>query len=84
MARCRACPAEITFGKTVKGRRIPLDLGTDPGGNVVIDRDGISRVFNSPTSAQTFIAQEGLDPERQRMPHHASCPNARRFRGRKK
>lgn len=70
--RCRSCDAPIEWAITEKGRRIPLDPGVHPDGNLVIGGDGIA----------VYIAPDGLTPARRS--HFVSCPNAARHRRRRR
>lgn len=67
-AVCGSCKATMVFTPTPNGKLIPLDVGANPDGNMVV-RAGIA------------IQTEAEDGEDQRMPHHATCPHAARYRG---
>lgn len=74
LTRCQSCRARIEFVKTERGRAMPLDVDPTPDGNVEI-RDGIAHVLG-PLEKELVE-----DPSRLRMPHHATCPDAHRWRG---
>lgn len=69
---CRSCGAPIQWAITRKGSRMPLDIGSHPDANIVIDDAGIIDVVP---------AGQGV-----RISHFVTCPNAsahRRARGRR-
>lgn len=61
---CRSCGAPIEWAVTTKGKRIPLDPGTFPDGNIDLV-DGVALVY---------MATGG------RRSHFASCPNSAQHR----
>lgn len=63
---CKSCDAPIEFVRTPKGSRIPLDVGSHPKANIVVDELGIARVVG-----------EG---DGTRISHFVTCPNAARHR----
>lgn len=65
---CRSCGAPIEWAVTRKGSRIPLDVGSRPDANIVIDELGI---------AQVVPAGDGV-----RTSHFATCPDAAKYRRR--
>lgn len=78
---CRDCAADIVFGVTVKGRRLPLNPERRP----LFDRtaplgayvDGLSRV-------QVRSGGRAADFEFRAVPHSSTCrPTARRRGGRR-
>jgi hypothetical protein len=71
--KCRRCAAPIRWGKTAKGRRMPLDAEPNPEGNVVmLDEFGNVRVLKKDEEPPRGVARW--------MPHWASCPHAEAFR----
>ena len=75
---CRSCFQPIRWVETENGKRMPLDPDPVPGGNVIIDREGVGqappvvRVLSS--AGQTMI---GFDAELLTyVSHFATCPNA--------
>jgi hypothetical protein len=77
--RCSSCGAEIEWGVTAKGRRVPLDsinreapatpnlivVGTFRNGTLAVD-----------------VAADGDERPRTRVAHFATCPNAKQHRRR--
>lgn len=75
-SNCRACGAPMIWAKTVNGSLQPFDAEPSEKGNVVI-KDGIAHVIK-----EDLFSEEA--PEGQRfMPHHATCPEAKKFRKKK-
>lgn len=66
LTTCRACGARIEFLRTIKGRRVPLDLTSGPKANLVVNDEGL---------VEYVKAGEGT-----RISHWATCPDADRFR----
>lgn len=66
--RCTACPAEIIFVITTRGRRIPLDPDPNIEGNVRLI-DGVAHVVGN-----TIDLFDATDDGLRYMPHHATCP----------
>ncbi len=75
MSTCRGCGAEILWGLTAKGARIPLD--PKPEKRVVLapvfERDDLGFV-------KAVIHDERAQVVDTFTPHHATCPEAERFR----
>jgi hypothetical protein len=65
---CTSCGAEIEWAVTAAGKRIPLDVGDTPDGNLVLLEDGRA-IHRSPATTGT-----------PRRAHFATCPHARRHR----
>jgi hypothetical protein len=65
---CRSCGAPIEWAVTTRGKRIPLDPGTHPDGNIDLV-DGIA-----------YITGQIAVPTRRRRSH--TCPNADQHRKR--
>lgn len=66
MSVCRTCPAQITWARTEKGKRIPLDVGRVPDGNITVDAEGVAHYVTPGTG--------------DRVSHFATCPNAKEHR----
>lgn len=64
-ARCRSCDAPIVWITTVRGKRMPVDVGTLRRGIQIIPHDGSYRAAQVVTMA---------------TPHWATCPNADQHR----
>lgn len=69
MSRCRGCEAPIRWAKTASGKAMPLDATPNRDGNVVID--------DTLEGPRARVVAPGAG---QYMPHHATCPQVRRFR----
>lgn len=90
--RCRSCGAPIFFGRTAKGRRMPLDPAPVEDGNVIVDQDmrlldklASAYVGDSPppegAPVRVLHKFELIDPDVPRYrTHFASCPAADRHR----
>lgn len=80
MNRCKSCKAEIRWALTPKGRRIPLDPGEAPEGNLVLVED--PRHIDPPTAYGVAEAEErGLKGQRV-ISHFATCAQAKQHRRR--
>jgi hypothetical protein len=66
--RCRSCQALIEWAFTVKGARIPLDIGSQPAANILLDEAGVAVVVPPGQGTRTS--------------HFATCPNADQHRKR--
>lgn len=62
--RCRYCGRQIRWAKTVNGKPIPLDLHTDPKGNIML-HEGIANV----------VGQSDDPADVRHMAHFVTCPN---------
>jgi hypothetical protein len=71
MSQCRSCSAEIRWVFTAMGGRIPLDAEPVADGNIVL-RGHTAHVIKADT-----VVPPG---EPRYMPHHATCPDAKRWR----
>lgn len=94
VATCSSCGARITWARTSSGKAIPLDVGDDPTGNLmVVDRHGVTlpapvaRAAVERGYATVMVARRGhrsIDPD---LPHwrshFATCPHATHHRVRK-
>lgn len=70
MSTCRSCGAPVEWGYTAKGRRMPLDPGLHPDGNLeATTREGV---------VQVRVVQPDGNPRRRS--HFVSCPNAGQHR----
>ena len=73
MITCRYCGLAIQMHKTAKGKRMPLDIGANPEGNVaIIDNVAVVLAKDDPRRATALLL----------MPHWATCTKLPR-RGRK-
>jgi hypothetical protein len=75
---CRACPARIRWIVNDNGNRQPLDADPHPDGTIAIDADDMHRGHQL-TAVQLAILRARAEPPELFMPHHATCPNRRRF-----
>lgn len=70
---CRSCTAEIEWALTEAERRIPLDPGHDPAGNLA----ELPPAPGIPLRVRAIAAGEIVDPGvRRRVSHFATCPQA--------
>lgn len=71
-AICRRCGAEMLWGVTAKGKRMPIDLEPREDGNLAVYRDHAQtlrvRVLAAGEAPQAY--------ERRGMAHFATCPGA--------
>ncbi len=74
-ARCQSCDAEIRWGVTVDGIRMPLDVEPVESGAVFILANGRLRVLDTDERRRARDAGATLF-----MAHHATCPGAGRHR----
>lgn len=74
MSRCKSCLAEITWARTEKGRRIPLDAEPVEGGNIQL-QDGIAVIIGH---GPTLLDDEGP----RHLSHFVTCPNSQDWRKR--
>lgn len=75
--RCRECDAPITWAQTENGRPMPLNVGPDPNGNVIVTgHTGACQIVKVGTIQELADAPEG----RVYMSHFQTCTNPRRFR----
>ena len=77
MANCKSCRAEIGWAVDTKGKRIPVDAGEKPNGNVAVQEVG-------PRLYARYLAKGGIpaESERRTTSHFATCPDARAWRER--
>lgn len=78
-ATCKSCGAAIIWGKTAKGKAMPLVA--DPYGDLVLAGNPpvVERVA-SPSSALQRAVQDEFIAGRQYHSHFADCPNAAQHR----
>lgn len=74
MSTCRDCDADIVWGVTEKGRRIPLNpekrTADDAAANLAVYRDHLSRLHVRVPSDDRPVASF----EWRAVPHFATCP----------
>jgi hypothetical protein len=75
---CRTCGAPILWVRTVNGVPIPLDRDPTSTGNVVL-LENLAHVTAGPMEA-AMLAGDGPVY----MPHHATCPQGRDWKGKKR
>lgn len=80
MAECRSCGAEISWARSAaSGSPMPIDAEPTPEGNVVYTGE---LVAGAPF---VQVLGKGERDDRPRyMPHHATCPQGREWRGRRR
>jgi hypothetical protein len=64
---CRSCQAAVEWVVTINGKPMPLDLGLQLDGNLVVGSDGIARATEDRPA---------------RRSHFATCPHAHQHRRR--
>ena len=74
MARCRSCNAEIRWFNTASGKKIPINVGVSPFGNIRVC-DGVAIVLSKLLLAEAYDRAEELY-----VSHYATCPNASEHR----
>ncbi len=81
VVKCRSCGAAIIWAITARGVRMPLDAMPDPAkGNQIIELDAPEGI-DGPQTWRCRAASMLLDAGQDRyMPHHATCPDGRRWR----
>ena len=83
--RCRSCGAPIWFGRTAKGKRMPIDPTPVEDGNVVVDQDMLvlDQLADIPDGCPIRVLTKGeaVDQDVPRyVSHFATCPRAERHR----
>lgn len=77
LRHCRACQAAIYWATTKNGKRIPIDVGPTPDGNIIL-------AANPSGGVKAHVLSKGdapPDPARNRYKSHfATCPKADYFR----
>lgn len=79
MSVCGVCGRRVVWAVTLQGRRMPLDPGRDPGGNVAVWRDPLGRL----RVRQLRRGERPAGGESLSVPHFATCEPARRRVGRR-
>lgn len=88
MTTCRSCHAQIIWVVTEAGRKMPLDPEPTEAGKVII-RMGPHHeqaVAHVETAEETVARLKAAIPAARTayIPHHASCPDAAKWRDRQK
>lgn len=84
--RCKSCQAPIRWGRTEKGKGVPLDPEPVSDGNLLLDPDagmvlvGGNPVAELPVRHLRRGEDPGPDATRYRS-HFATCPDADDWRG---
>ena len=71
MGICRDCSANLSWARTTKGFRLPLDLEPVENGNIWLDEDGVAHVLTkgeTPPAGPLYVS------------HFATCPDAAKAR----
>ena len=79
MAVCRSCGAEITWAKTSKGKMMPVDVSSDPEGNIVL-YDRLDPEDSKFKWFATILGPAEDKPEIVYTSHFKTCPNANQHR----
>lgn len=83
MSRCRSCRADVMWAQTTAGKAMPLDPDPTPLGNVQVQTVRTAERVTTLATVLGPLEVEALDGEARgklRMPHHATCPDADRWR----
>ena len=81
---CRACRAPVRWAISAKsGKPMPLEPAPETG-NVVVDGDGLARVFGDHAKAEAAIGTGSFPLGVTYISHHATCPEAERFRSQRR
>lgn len=67
---CRSCRRGIYWAKTPSGKLMPVDLGVDPDGTIVLTTQGRDVIATIDPDA----------PGPKHLSHFASCPQAKQWR----
>jgi len=78
MAKCKECEAEIVWGMTAAGKRMPLNAETQTVGGGETGTLGKWLLFNG--EARLATAEDLRLRRPLRVPHWATCPAAASFR----
>jgi len=70
VSQCKSCNAELVWGITAKGHRMPFDAKSDPKGEWVLDDEGQCRKVD--------LFEDGV----RYTSHFATCPDADQHRRR--
>lgn len=74
VSQCSKCDEEIEWAETMKGKRIPLDLGRPPNANLVVDHQRASE------SGMIDVVRYVKPGDGTRVSHFATCEYAAEFR----
>lgn len=72
--RCKSCTARIIWAQTERGRNQPVDAEPDPAGNLRLE----ARPGRPPLA--TVVSPRLRFGLKLRLPHHATCPDGRRWK----
>lgn len=73
---CRSCRAPIAWATTSNGKAMPVNVTTDPAGNVAVHRDQAGKIH-----ARVLKAGDEIAPwERRTTSHFSDCPKANEHR----
>lgn len=79
LTQCRSCGAEVWWGETADGKKMPIDSSGFGGNIVVLDIEADTPLI------RVMKKSEPLPPGARRYKSHfASCPNAKRHRSQPK
>lgn len=81
MSACRSCGAAILWARTKNGKAMPLDAEPTPEGNVVLTGEVVPSARGAVPICEV-LAGPDLFGAPLRMPHHATCPQADKWRRR--
>lgn len=80
-SRCRSCNAPMIWARTPFGKDQPFDAEPNPKGNVVLYERKTETDGHVVTEMCARVVEPLFDGDAPRyMPHHATCPNADRWR----
>jgi len=77
VASCRSCDAPVDWALTEAGRRMPVDAGERPDGNLAVSGHG--RMMRARALKDGEQPAEG---ERRTVSHYATCPDSDKWRDR--
>lgn len=78
MASCKSCGAEIDWAIDPKGKRVPVDAGDKPDGNVAAWPGQHVQLL----ARYLKRGEQPLQDERRTTSHFATCPDAEKWRER--
>jgi len=76
MNRCKSCSAPIIWAITKTGNRMPVDARPHPNGNVQLTQEGSATPWATVHKQGPGLFDEWVG----HMPHHATCPDADKWR----
>lgn len=80
-SKCRSCGAAVLWAITEKGKRIPLDAEPNMKGNTMIEAETVEENGHMTERFVARIVSPLFDGSKPRyMPHHATCPDAKKWR----